>query len=516
VKTNEESLMDNLSIFSSLQSLSQLPPSSNFNPSSYQKAIFDWIANGDGSCVVSAVPGSGKTTTLVQGCRYLSSHQKVKFLAFNKHIVKELKRKLPITIQPTTLHSLGFASLRLSLGQTIEVKENKYKKLVSQYLKHYEIKDAETYKLLIQLVSLVQLTLTNYHDLQQLKLLCQHYGISIYKNWDFWQNALNWILSQGIEQAWFSISYDGMVWLPHVLDSPVESANFLFIDECQDLNQAQLSLVMRAYHAKTRALFVGDSHQAIMGFAGATSDSIANIIYQTQATQLPLSICYRCPTSHIELANKVYPVIEPSETAIKGVVEQISSSKLVKIVKENDLIISRCFYPLVQVYFSLLRAGIPAQVRKQDIGQQLIHLLELIFKPQQQQYPMTVTAFKQSLDQWFNLKKAEMLAANATPLSIAILDDKIQTLVAIYQGNRCQTVQDCFKWIHVLCQVKKEKSVNLTTIHGSKGLEAQRVFILRPDLMPHPNAKQDWEKEQEKNLFFVALTRAKHSLFFCT
>ena len=57
-------------------------------------------------------------------------------------------------------------------------------------------------------------------------------------------------------------------------------------------------------------------------------------------------------------------------------------------------------------------------------------------------------------------------------------------------------------------------AVNLTTIHGAKGLESHRVFHLRPDLVPHPRAEKDWEQQQEKNLYFVALTRAKQDLFF--
>jgi ATP-dependent exoDNAse (exonuclease V) beta subunit len=272
---------------------------------------------------------------------------------------------------------------------------------------------------------------------------------------------------------------------------------------------------MRAYKQGTRGLFVGDIHQAIMGFTAAKSDSISNIVYRTNATQLPLSLCYRCPTSHVELANKVYPVIEPHPHAIVGEVKKINQHKIVDYVQGGDLIICRCFYPLAQVYFELLRSGIPAQVRNQDIGQQLINLIALIFDDQQVNQTLTSSVFKDYLYQWFDQKKAEMLSPNASPLSLALLEDKIKTLIAIYQGHNCQTPQDCCQIINFLCQVKKDLPVNLTTIHGSKGLESQRVFILRPDLIPHPNAKQDWEMEQEKNLFFVALTRAKQSLFFC-
>lgn len=54
----------------------------------------------------------------------------------------------------------------------------------------------------------------------------------------------------------------------------------------------------------------------------------------------------------------------------------------------------------------------------------------------------------------------------------------------------------------------------LSSIHRAKGMEAKRVFILRPDLMPHPKAKSEWEMGQEKNLQYVAQTRAIEELVF--
>lgn len=47
------------------------------------------------------------------------------------------------------------------------------------------------------------------------------------------------------------------------------------------------------------------------------------------------------------------------------------------------------------------------------------------------------------------------------------------------------------------------------TAHAAKGLEANRVVILSEGF-PHP----DGDAEEENNLIFVALTRAKKSLLF--
>jgi superfamily I DNA/RNA helicase len=63
--------------------------------------------------------------------------------------------------------------------------------------------------------------------------------------------------------------------------------------------------------------------------------------------------------------------------------------------------------------------------------------------------------------------------------------------------------------------------VVLGTVHRTKGLEAERVFVLAPDMIPHPMAKQEWEREGEKNIAWIAATRAKFTtttpgtLVFC-
>ncbi len=63
------------------------------------------------------------------------------------------------------------------------------------------------------------------------------------------------------------------------------------------------------------------------------------------------------------------------------------------------------------------------------------------------------------------------------------------------------------------------RGVRLMTVHASKGLEFKHVFItgLEQDLFPHAemnaNARRDSNKEEERRLFYVALTRARQKLF---
>ncbi len=67
--------------------------------------------------------------------------------------------------------------------------------------------------------------------------------------------------------------------------------------------------------------------------------------------------------------------------------------------------------------------------------------------------------------------------------------------------------------------IKNEKAVKLMTVHASKGLEYDYVFIagLEQDLFPHQGIggqeKTPEDMEEERRLFYVAITRARKKLF---
>jgi DNA helicase-2/ATP-dependent DNA helicase PcrA len=263
-----------------------------FSPSTYQKAIFEWLAQGQGSCVVSAVPGSGKTTTLIKGANYIPKYLQSRFLAFNKHIAKQLEQKLPRHIKSSTIHSLGLSSICRRYRGMPEINKRKYSQLATSYLSDRRVFDPLERRRLIDLVKFTQLTLTDPYESLALKQLCHHYGIKTSGNWDFVQRAICQVLEYGIHIAGESVSYEDMVWLPNVLNLPVGNYDFLCVDEAQDLNKAQLELVLKAHAEGARGIYVGDKHQAIMGFAASDHRSISNIIERT----LPLVCPYRFAT----------------------------------------------------------------------------------------------------------------------------------------------------------------------------------------------------------------------------
>jgi DNA helicase-2/ATP-dependent DNA helicase PcrA len=88
------------------------------------------------------------------------------------------------------------------------------------------------------------------------------------------------------------------------------------------------------------------------------------------------------------------------------------------------------------------------------------------------------------------------------------MGDKHDTIIALVSaadtvGDLSLTVQRIFS--------DKVTGTTFMTIHKAKGLEADRVYIIYPELMPHPKAS---DVEAEMNIRYVAITRAKKHLTF--
>ena len=92
--------------------------------------------------------------------------------------------------------------------------------------------------------------------------------------------------------------------------------------------------------------------------------------------------------------------------------------------------------------------------------------------------------------------------------------DKIECIKSI--SEQCSTFGDMdSKLSNLFTDYEDGRYITLSTIHKAKGLEADRVFIILPDTLPlRWRGQQEWEKEQEMNLKYVAITRAKKELYF--
>lgn len=494
---------------------------SGFIPSKYQQDIFDFIQHGNGNSVINALAGSGKTSTIVNAVKLIPSTCNALFIAFNKEIAKELEKKLAgvKNVQVKTLHSLGLLMIRRNLGTNIEIDEYKYRTFIKKNIKQLSSADFDKMatKLMQQYTdNVIQLCDLGRYNLAQcekdlLQVSARH-DIPII---DDECNAVLNVMKWGRENT-TSIDFTDMVWLPYELTlNPIGlQYDYIFIDECQDLNAAQRELFLRCFRRGTRFIAVGDKKQAIYSFAGADAESFAKLQNLPNTTTLPLPISYRCPKKVVNLANQFVDTMECREGAPDG---EIVHNVSIKDIHDGDMVLCRTKMPLIKLYMRYLRMGVKSYVRGQDIG---LNLLRMVDKTEQIVLNVSLQkdgVFARLYDDLFEERNRLMIKRGMdledATLSNQIMNkyDSIKALEILAEGlTSARDLHDRIENVFA----ESADGVCLSTIHKAKGLEANNVYILCKTLMPSRLATQDWEKEQEQNLMYVAYTRAKYKLGF--
>ena len=106
-------------------------------------------------------------------------------------------------------------------------------------------------------------------------------------------------------------------------------------------------------------------------------------------------------------------------------------------------------------------------------------------------------------------------------------EDLFEVIGELQESARsCQTYEEWFDYIEKYTEemerLRRQQQVvrdgvQLTTMHSSKGLEYQKVFILdaAEGITPYKKAVLDADLEEERRMFYVAMTRAKKELTIC-
>jgi len=85
--------------------------------------------------------------------------------------------------------------------------------------------------------------------------------------------------------------------------------------------------------------------------------------------------------------------------------------------------------------------------------------------------------------------------------------DRAECLVVIWARSEARSGRDFIAAIEDIFSDDRP-GIQLSSVHKAKGLEADKVFILRPDLLPGPWATEGtWQYQQELHVEYVAKTR---------
>lgn len=518
------------------------------------QAFFDWIADPSPqhrAAILEAVAGSGKTTTLREAAARITAAlarergcepeqittPEILYLAFNRSAVDDVKaRGLPESVRALTLNSLGHRSLTNALGR-VTVDARKTRTMLIRVLDLEHLDDRElgqrrdftsmftTVNRLVSKAKAVGLVPAGIDGARALVAdtaeawdeMIDHFDIDAPQDdprrmGDAIDLARR-VLIAGLRDM-SVIDYDDQLYATIALGIPLPRFRWVMADEAQDISAIQREMLRGSLADGGRLVAVGDPHQAIYGFRGADSESLNQIAEQFGARRFPLSCTYRCPQLVVDLAQTFVPHLRAREGAPAGVVQTgITISKIGDTPgtppaigwRPDDLVICRNTAPLIAIAYQLIRAKTPCHVLGREIGTGLLSLVKKL-------RPRDLEDLEDKLER-HQRRETDRLKKTGSEDKIEALEDKCETMRVFIDEAR--SLADMENTIRTLFDDdERQGRTTLSTIHRAKGSEAPRVIIIDPWRMPSTMARQPWQLEQERNLAYVAVTRAKETLVF--
>jgi superfamily I DNA/RNA helicase len=457
--------------------------------------------------VLDAVASSGKSSTLVSMVRALANvvpSANILLLQYNQEACVQMKDRLSdadlqCTIHVHTIHSFG---LRL-LGYP-QVDPEKLYKLWHRTM-DLEGADAEEIR---QKWAVLQRAVDRIRHSGQCPSFAER------------PLALDLsILERALSDRMVLDHEDAVYHSIHYRMKPEMEYDLVLVDEAQDLNDASHAFLRKCVvlsTSRTVLCAVGDPAQAIYLFRGANPDSLGKLRTVFQASCLSLTCCFRCPRRVVFVASHLYPSIQAAPTAPLGFVHICKSTErrsdvwamLEEAVKafpseESVLFITRnnrCILDLVKHLYQhpdstlctrgsirWAAPGIQAQLQLACDSGQSTSLAELVATAQgcidDIHRPLEGAVFH-ILNSALDMEEGSVLVHSSHFLAFVRM---------------------------LMTEPNKKCSLTLSTIHGSKGAEHDHVVLYQYNLLGGGHGVND---AQERNLLYIAVTRARSSLTF--
>jgi superfamily I DNA/RNA helicase len=442
---------------------------------------------------VLAFAGSGKTTTLVEFAKY-RPNSKILYLAFNSSIAQHAKNIFPKNVTVSTAHSLAHKSF----GKYLTHKYNK-KIMINQMLSLFGLDNTKKNIILSKEVLNV---IKEYCESSYLTI---NDSISITKKYPVNRSVLLnyskilWKEMTNIESK-FPSTHDVYLKL-YQLSSPKINYDYILFDEAQDSNPviSDIILSQRLRNKKIKLVFVGDHHQAIYTFRGATNT--LNKIKPTKTLYL---------TKSFRFGNEIAGVLNTLLKVMKQEPIEITGNENVKD-DVSGVDFNKQFALLSRTNSHLFLKACELVERNKKIyfigGRKSYNFFKIY-----------------DVENLYNLKKSlikdkhikSFKDFNELMEHSKLIDDKemlyLGKIIEKY-GDELSEVLEKLKDLEV-CN-KKDADVLLSTVHKSKGLEFDQVYLCN-DFTDFINKEGDISNKQlntdEINIVYVAASRAINRL----
>ena len=495
-----------------------------------QSDLFREVEEGQGNIAVCARAGAGKTTAIEECFLRIPKTARAFALAFGKSIQVELAARIQKrgirNVEARTFHSLGFEAIRKAFGRGVPGGIQMHDHKVNDLLRELRAPTLpgrvpmfpdlnrngwnDLHRVTSKLVHFAKDSLASTQE--DLYRLIDHYDLDV-SEWidEDVDRARDMVVALCVQTLTLCkeftsfIDQDDMTWFPEVFKLPLPQTDFVFVDEVQDLNAAQIEMMLRVTRPGGRTVVVGDDRQAIYNFRGADERAFDRVVEALDAKVMSLSITYRCPKAVVRLANQFVPDLEAAPNAEEGLVEQTTMSNLLNNAQSGDFVLSRTNAPLVALCMRFLSDGRRAIILGRDVGESLAKMVK-------RSRATTTVALATWIEEW-RTREVERLRRAKNEASIGIVCDKAEVLLAI--AADCETIAEVRTKLATLFSKKEDgddednDAIVLSTTHKAKGLERDTVWLLRETYLRYPSV-------EEENLLYVAITRARKTLRIVT
>ena len=267
---------------------------------------YEAVVNTEGPCLVIAGAGSGKTKVLTHKIAYLMGEKDVKpwdilAITFTNKAANEMKSRVESLVGDVakdmwigTFHSICVRILRKQIDRIgfdtsfVIFDTSDQKTLIKQIIKSQNLDD----KLYTDRSVLYEISNAKNEMLEPEQYMAK------YKT-DFRNNAIDF---DDIINFTIKILLDN----PDLLEYYSSKFKYVLVDEYQDTNKAQFTLVTLLAGKYGNITVVGDNDQGIYSFRGADITNILNFEKDFPGTRIiKLEQNYRCTQSILNAANEV-------------------------------------------------------------------------------------------------------------------------------------------------------------------------------------------------------------------
>ena len=502
---------------------------------------YGFTLDGDGRFLLGDFTVTHNTTTIIKSLAQIPQRS-ILMCAFNKRIAIELEAKLPkmpkgTAVHVKTFHAIGlsivkhhFRHLQVSAQGTEELinraagKEISFKmrRCAVNLLRMIKETRAERIPPTADEAHAIGLEYALFKTLNEVEIsLCIEAVRDAY------------ILSANLNER-ATIDFCDMVWAAATLDlAPPSRYQAIFVDELQDISEPQLKLLLKLMVPGTgRFIGVGDKNQQIYGWRGSMGAKVWKVAHdQLGSTFLPLTMTWRCSAAIVKEANGIVPQLRARPNAPAGHVVDTKWLALPAAIRagvpiahgKHTFVLSRTNASLLDVALYLWRERVQFELSGgEDVLEPLFSILDKLDLQSEETY-------RKTLAKWVDEELARAEKLNATAYA-----DRVEEQFNMLQIAITYTKPKMVRKLLTDLMVPNSAGVLLSTVHKVKGLEAERVFLLKQTFARYAKRpcftcrgkvspgcgvchgtgffKEEKIPQEELNIEYVAITRAKSRL----